>query len=120
MPNLVSELRRFESAKFGADVKDSFISCVRKIHAENEGYQQLKEDAVAAADVVRKQAEAIQKSVEAARGGRNPKKEALRQKFVEAARGGRNPKKGSVEAAHGVSTPKQKSEEGKHRGEKAM
>ena len=42
MPNLESELRRFESAKFGADVKDAFVSCVRKIHAENEGYQQLK------------------------------------------------------------------------------
>lgn len=66
MPNLESELRRFESAKFGADVKDAFVSCVRKIHAENEGYQQLKEDAVAAADVVQKQAEVIQRSVEAA------------------------------------------------------
>jgi len=66
MPNLDQEIHRFLTAKFGADVRDAFVSCVRKIHDENEGYAQLKNETVAAAELVERQSEAMRQSVEAA------------------------------------------------------
>ena len=35
MANLQEELQRFLTARFGADVRDAFVSCIEKIHAEN-------------------------------------------------------------------------------------
>ena len=35
MADLQAELQRFLEARFGADVKDAFVSCIRKIHEEN-------------------------------------------------------------------------------------
>ncbi len=35
MANLQEELRRFLTARFGAEVRDAFVSCIEKIHAEN-------------------------------------------------------------------------------------
>ena len=35
MATLQEEMARFMSVRFGADVKDAFISCIQKIHAEN-------------------------------------------------------------------------------------
>lgn|GEM_PF-3934191 len=35
MANLQEELRRFLTARFGADVKDAFVSCIQKIHKDD-------------------------------------------------------------------------------------
>ena len=50
MANLEAELSRFLAAKFGADVKDAFVSCIRKIHDENITVAQLRTEMQAAAD----------------------------------------------------------------------
>ena len=50
MANLESELSRFLAAKFGADVKDAFVSCIRKIHDENITVTQLRTEMQEAAD----------------------------------------------------------------------
>ena len=50
MANLESEISRFLAAKFGADVKDAFVSCIRKIHDENTTVAQLRTEMQAAAD----------------------------------------------------------------------
>ena len=44
MPTLQEELNRFRDARYGADVKDAFISCINKIHAENETVISLEEE----------------------------------------------------------------------------
>ena len=35
MAEIQEELQRFLTARFGADVRDAFVSCIEKIHAEN-------------------------------------------------------------------------------------
>lgn len=50
MANLEAEISRFLAAKFGADVKDAFVSCIRKIHDENSTVAQMRADMQEAAD----------------------------------------------------------------------
>jgi len=40
--DLQEELRRFLTARFGADVKDAFVSCIQKIHKENLDVAELE------------------------------------------------------------------------------
>lgn len=38
MATLQDEMQRFLTARFGEDVRDAFVSCIRKIHAENMAF----------------------------------------------------------------------------------
>lgn len=43
MADLQEELRRFLTARFGVDVKDAFVSCIQKIHKENQDVAALEQ-----------------------------------------------------------------------------
>lgn len=43
MADLQEELQRFLTARFGVDVKDAFVSCIQKIHKENQDVAALKQ-----------------------------------------------------------------------------
>lgn len=43
MPDLQEELQRFLTARFGVDVKDAFVSCIQKIHKENQDVAALEQ-----------------------------------------------------------------------------
>ena len=43
MADLQEELQRFLTARFGADVKDAFVSCIQKIHKENQNVAALEQ-----------------------------------------------------------------------------
>ena len=43
MADLQEELQRFLTARFGVDVKDAFVSCIQKIHKENQEVAALEQ-----------------------------------------------------------------------------
>lgn len=43
MADLQEELQRFLTARFGVDVKDAFVSCIQKIHKENQNVAALEQ-----------------------------------------------------------------------------
>lgn len=43
MADLQEELQRFLTARFGVDVKDAFVSCIQKIHKENQDVAALEQ-----------------------------------------------------------------------------
>ena len=43
MADLQEELQRFLTARFGADVRDAFVSCIQKIHKENQDVAALEQ-----------------------------------------------------------------------------
>ena len=43
MGDLQEELQRFLTARFGVDVKDAFVSCIQKIHKENQNVAALEQ-----------------------------------------------------------------------------
>ena len=43
MADLQEELQRFLTARFGVDVKDAFVSCIQKIHKENQEVSALEQ-----------------------------------------------------------------------------
>ena len=43
MADLQEELQRFLTARFGVDVKDAFVSCIQKIHKENQDVVALEQ-----------------------------------------------------------------------------
>ncbi len=43
MADLQEELKRFLTARFGVDVKDAFVSCIQKIHKENQNVAALEQ-----------------------------------------------------------------------------
>ena len=43
MADLQDELQRFLTARFGVDVKDAFVSCIQKIHKENQDVAALEQ-----------------------------------------------------------------------------
>ena len=43
MADLQEELQRFLTARFGVDVKDAFVSCIQKIHKENQKVAALEQ-----------------------------------------------------------------------------
>ena len=43
MADLQEELQRFLTASFGVDVKDAFVSCIQKIHKENQNVAALEQ-----------------------------------------------------------------------------
>ena len=61
MADLQAELQRFLTARFGADVKDAFVSCIQKIHAENLDVAALEESMrTAAAEVASAKSELME------------------------------------------------------------
>lgn len=67
MPDLQSEMKRFQEARFGADVKDAFISCVQKIHDENQSVVALEESMRASAQEVSTAKQELTEQVEEVR-----------------------------------------------------
>lgn len=63
MAELQEELQRFLTARFGADVRDAFVSCIRKIHAENLDVVALDESMQAAAEEVKTAKTEMEKSL---------------------------------------------------------
>jgi len=50
MATLTEELNKFHTARYGEDVRDAFVACIEKIHAENVSVTQLRSEMQAAAD----------------------------------------------------------------------
>lgn len=67
MADLQTELNRFREARFGADVKDSFISCVQKIHEENQQVESLHQSMTETAEEVESNKADILKEVDDAK-----------------------------------------------------
>ena len=50
MATLTEELNKFHTARYGEDVRDAFVACIEKIHAENISVTQLRDEMKEAAD----------------------------------------------------------------------
>lgn len=65
MADISQEIDQLRNAVYGEEVRGAFISCMQKIHEENESYNSIKESVDASAAAVKKQVDAIDtKSVE--------------------------------------------------------
>ena len=67
MADLQEELQRFLEARFGADVKDAFVSCIRKIHAENLVVADMESSLRASAAELRTAKDDLVKEIESAK-----------------------------------------------------
>lgn len=65
MADISQEIDQLRNAVYGEEVRGAFISCMQKIHEENESYNSIKESVDASAAAVKKQVDTIDtKSVE--------------------------------------------------------
>lgn len=65
MADISQEIDQLRNAVYGEEVRGAFISCMQKIHEENESYNNIKESVDASVAAVKKQVDAIDtKSVE--------------------------------------------------------
>ena len=59
MADISQEIDQLRNAVYGEEVRGAFISCMQKIHEENESYDSIKKSVDASAATVKKQVEAI-------------------------------------------------------------
>lgn len=59
MADISQEIDQLRNAVYGEEVRAAFISCMQKIHEENESYDSIKKSVDASATTVKKQVEAI-------------------------------------------------------------
>ena len=59
MTDISQEIDQLRNAVYGEEVRGAFISCMQKIHEENESYDSIKKSVDASAATVKKQVEAI-------------------------------------------------------------
>lgn len=59
MADISQEIDQLRNAVYGEEVRGAFISCMQKIHEENESYDSIKKSVDASAAIVKKQVEAI-------------------------------------------------------------
>ena len=54
MADISQEIDRLRNAVYGEEVRGAFISCMQKIHEENESYNSIKESVDASAATMKK------------------------------------------------------------------
>ena len=59
MADISQEIDQLRNAVYGEEVRGAFISCMQKIHEENESYNSIKESVDTSAAAVKKQVDAI-------------------------------------------------------------
>ena len=59
MADISQEIDQLRNAVYGEEVRGAFISCMQKIHEENESYDSIKKSVDASAATMKKQVEAI-------------------------------------------------------------
>ena len=64
MADISKEVEQLRNAVYGEEVRGAFISCMKKIHEENENYNEINESVVAAANSAKKECEDIRIGVD--------------------------------------------------------
>lgn len=64
MADISKELEQLQKAVYGEEVRSAFASCMKKIHEENENYNDIKESVVASANSAKEECEDIRIGVD--------------------------------------------------------
>ena len=59
MADISQEVEQLRNAEYGEEVRSAFISCMEKIHEENESYNNIKTEVAKSAATMKQQVEAI-------------------------------------------------------------
>ena len=59
MADISKEVEQLRNAVYGEEVRGAFISCMEKIHNENESYNDIKTEVAQSAATMKKQVEDI-------------------------------------------------------------
>ena len=77
MADISEEVAQLRNAVYGEEVRDAFISCMEKIHEENESFNDIKTEVEQAAETVKNQVGAINTKAEEVRAALDDLAEAI-------------------------------------------
>lgn len=66
MADIATHIEQIQNARYGEEVRSSIINALQKVNDDNEGYQALKSDVIAAKDIVEQHAISIEGKLQAA------------------------------------------------------